>query len=54
MGFLVANPSRIATIAFALVAGPATGGARPCAAQGLLSGHAVAAPTIARTTITGE
>src|SRR6476646_7550513 len=42
------------TAAIAVAAGLADGGARPCAAQGLLSEHAVAAQTIAGTTITVE
>jgi hypothetical protein len=42
------------TIAVATAAGLADGSARPCAAQGLLSEHAVAAQTIAGTTITVE
>lgn len=37
-----------------LAAGMASGAARPCAAQGMLSEHAVAAQTIAGTTITVE
>src|SRR6476660_3150404 len=46
--------NRRAASAVALAAGLAGTGARPCAAQGMLSEHAVAAQTVAGTTITVE
>jgi hypothetical protein len=42
------------TVSLAVAAAMATGGVRPCRAQGMLSEHAVVAQTIAGTTITVE
>ena len=55
MALVISTTVRAATTAaVAVAAGLANGSARPCAAQGLLSEHAVAAQTIAGTTITVE
>jgi hypothetical protein len=52
---LTGNVVRAAmTVSLAVAAAMATGGVRPCRAQGMLSEHAVVAQTIAGTTITVE